>query len=530
MNMVALLSTQPLVERLGWALIHFLWQGALIAGLYWIARTLLVRPENARTRYALSCAALALMIAAPAVTLIANRPQTPAPAMTWIAGPFTAPPAPGPHSGSIPFESLPATAPATQTGATMTWLVIIWSICSFVLSIRLIGGCVVAVRIRSQRISAPPLEWQDALDSLIARTRLSFPVSLLVSGFVQAPAVVGWLKPAILLPAAAITGLTPEHLQALLAHELAHIRRHDYLVSVLQRIAETLLFYHPAIWWLSRQIDNEREACCDDVAVSLAGDTLTYVSALATLESQRSEHLEALLAANGGSLKRRIARLVGQPPAATCSWSGASLLALGTVMGLAACGLMAQAMDARPAFEVASLKSDKSRTGVDRINRSATSWIIENVSLKRLIGMAYGVADGRDYLLKGPEWMDTENFDISAKFPSGTSEPDTLRMLQRLLDERFKLTLHRESREFPAYALVVDKHDSKLRPTSTPGPYRFSARGGHAVGTSVTVAQFADRLIQRGGPPGRRFHRPDRAIRLDPRLEARPTGKSGYRR
>ena len=140
MNMVALLSALPLVERLGWALIHFLWQGALIAGLYWIARTLLVRPENARTRYALSCAALALMIAAPAVTLIANRPQTPAPAMTWIAGPFTAPPAPGPHSGSIPFESLPATAPATQAGATMTWLVIIWSICSFVLSIRLIGG------------------------------------------------------------------------------------------------------------------------------------------------------------------------------------------------------------------------------------------------------------------------------------------------------------------------------------------------------------------------------------------------------
>lgn len=113
--------------------------------------------------------------------------------------------------------------------------------------------------------------------------------------------------------------------------------------------------------------------------------------------------------------------------------------------------------------------------------------------------MAYGVADGRDYLLKGPEWMDTENFDISAKFPPGTSEPDTLLMLQRLLDERFKLTLHRESHEFPAYALVIDKYDSKLRPTATPGPYRFSARGGHAVGTSVTVAQFADRLSKEVG-------------------------------
>ncbi len=501
MSMILLQATQPLVGRLGWALVHFLWQGALIACLYLIARTLLVRPENARIRYALSCAALAAMIAAPVVTLATNGRANPAPAIARMAGPYTARPVAGPHSGSIPFEALPATATATPITDGMTWLVVIWLIGASGLSIRLIGGCLVASRLRSLEVAPVPLEWRDAWDSLIARTRLAFPVRLMVSGFVQTPAVVGWLKPAILLPASAVTGLAPEHIQALLAHELAHIRRHDYLVHVVQRAAETLLFYHPAVWWLSRQIDAEREASCDDFAIGLTGDTLTYVSALASLESRRAGYQAPLLAANGGSLQHRIARLVSPCPAPAWSLSGAGLLTAAILMGVAVCGLMAQSIDARPAFEVASLKPDKSGTGVDRIKRNGGSWIIENVSLKRLIGMAYGVADGIDYQFKGPDWWDLENFDISAKFPPGTSDSDVLLMLQRLLDERFRLRLHHESREFSAYALVVDKRGAKVRRTAAPGPYRFSARDGHGVGTSVTTAMLANRLSKEVGRP-----------------------------
>jgi uncharacterized protein (TIGR03435 family) len=501
MSIILVLSRHPLVERLGWALIHFLWQGTLIACLYLVARTLFISPQSARIRYTLSCAALAVMIAAPVVTLISNHPAKPAPAIALIGETFTARLAPEPHSSSIPFQSLPTTPPSTHASNAMTWLVVIWLIGAFVLSIRLIGGCILAVRIRSLRVTAPPAEWQDALDSLIEQTRLSFPVRLLMSGFVQTPAVVGWLKPAILLPASAITGIAPGHIEALLAHELAHIRRHDYLVNLLQRAAETLLFYHPTVWWLSRQIDAEREACCDDIAVALTGDTLTYISALASLESHRPEHLAPILAANGGSLKRRISRLVS--PSSTPAWtlSGAGLLAAGMLMGLAVYGLMAQSMDTRPTFEVASLKPDKSGTGVDRIKRFPGSWIIENVSLKRLIGMAYGVAEGTDYLFKGPDWWDTENFDISAKFPPDTPDSQALLMLQHLLDERFKLKLHHESREFSVYALVVDKRGSKVRLSATPGPYKFSARGGHGVGISVTMAQFANRIAKEVGRP-----------------------------
>lgn len=94
--------------------------------------------------------------------------------------------------------------------------------------------------------------------------------------------------------------------------------------------------------------------------------------------------------------------------------------------------LLSQTVDTQPSFEIASLKADKSTTGVDRIKRSPTSLLIENVSLKRLIGMAYGIAEGRDFLFSGPAWMDEQNFDISARFPQGVTEPESLRMLQRL--------------------------------------------------------------------------------------------------
>ncbi len=156
---------------------------------------------------------------------------------------------------------------------------------------------------------------------------------------------------------------------------------------------------------------------------------------------------------------------------------------------------IAQSTDARLAFEVASVKSDKSETGVDRIKVSKGSLIIENVSLKRCIGMAYGIAEGRDYLFAGPDWLDSERFDISARFPMETPERDVLAMLQNLLAERFSFVFHRETREFSAYALVIGKGGPKLRPGAAPeGGYRFKAQGGHAAGSSISMPMLADRL------------------------------------
>src|SRR6185436_11585192 len=131
----------------------------------------------------------------------------------------------------------------------------------------------------------------------------------------NAPAVVGWLRPVVLIPASAVIGLSAAQLEAVIVHELAHIRRFDALANLLQMAVETALFYHPAVWWISRRIRVEREHCCDDVAVATSGDALGYAKALASLEEWRALPSPAesslALAATGGVLKHRISRLLG---------------------------------------------------------------------------------------------------------------------------------------------------------------------------------------------------------------------------
>src|SRR5262249_51462940 len=130
------------------------------------------------------------------------------------------------------------------------------------------------------------------------------------SAAVKALMVIGWIRPLILLPLTAMTGLTELQLQAILAHELAHIRRHDYLVNLVQTAVEMILFYHPAVWWISHQIRIERENCCDDQAIEVCGDTVEYASALAQLEELRLQMPEGAVAATGGTLLQRIQRLL----------------------------------------------------------------------------------------------------------------------------------------------------------------------------------------------------------------------------
>ncbi len=156
---------------------------------------------------------------------------------------------------------------------------------------------------------------------------------------------------------------------------------------------------------------------------------------------------------------------------------------------------LAQTDHARLSFEVASVKPDKSETGIDRIKISKGSLIIENLSLKRCIGMALGIAEGRNYLLSGPDWLDSERFDIAAKFPPETAESDVHVMLQNLLVDRLNLAFHRETRLFSAYALMTGKGGPKLHPSAAPeSSYKFRMQAGHAAGSSISMAMFADRL------------------------------------
>jgi len=170
-----------------------------------------------------------------------------------------------------------------------------------------------AQHLKRQGIAPVIAHWQERLAYLSGGMKVKRPVLLLESTLLQVPTVIGWLCPGIFLPTSSLTGLTPRQLEAILAHELAHIQRCDYLFNLLQTIVETSLFYHPAVWWISNRVRVEREHCCDDFAVQVCGDALTYARALTELEQLRNVPPQLAMAVSGGSLLHRIRRLINAP-------------------------------------------------------------------------------------------------------------------------------------------------------------------------------------------------------------------------
>jgi beta-lactamase regulating signal transducer with metallopeptidase domain len=196
------------------------------------------------------------------------------------------------------------------------WIVGAWVIGAVLLSLWRLGGWLYLHRLSHRGISPAPESVQAALDRLHRRLGVHRAVRLLESAYVHVPAVVGWLRPVILLPIGLVAGITPDQLELILAHELAHIRRRDFLANLIQTAIETCLFYHPAVWWVSRMIRIEREACCDDLVVATTGERLSYARALVRLAEvciePRGARLERLpVAADGGDLLSRIRRIVG---------------------------------------------------------------------------------------------------------------------------------------------------------------------------------------------------------------------------
>jgi len=456
-SVIQFLASQPWVERLGWTLVHFFWQGVLLVALYAAARRWILNSSRPDTRYILACVALAAMIAAPLVTWGLMRPSDAAPASASLISrvPVTA-------------STVTATTPVillesgTQAAQFLPWVVAIWLVGATAFSIRLIGGWVIAARIRSTLVRPAPPEWQQSLNRLKARVGVTRPVRLLISALVQVPAVVGWLRPVVLVPIGALAGLPSEQVEALLIHELAHIRRHDYLVNILQSVAEALLFYHPAVWWVSGHMRLERELCCDDVAVSLSGDAFTYALALAEMESSRPAHVHAAMAANGASLADRIGRLLGQSPPVSRTLSGPGVVVTAILLALAAYGMFAQSGDS-PRFDVASIKRGSEWTlevpmGVN--TRPGGRLTTTNAPLSYLIQRAYGVEAYQ--VVGGPAWINSDGYNIDAKPETNTDPKQMWLMLQTLLADRFKLALHRETRELPVFALTATKGGPRL--------------------------------------------------------------------
>ena len=308
------------MDRLAWTLAHFLWQGSLVAMLASGALRML-RRRSAESRYAVSVAALLLMIAAPVATFL------------WEAPPVT-------RSSSVRFggvTEVPAPVPPSpnrSAGATgwSEWVVLVWFAGVAACSIRLAAGWHLTGRLLKSSDASAPRDVADLFEDMLGRLDLARPVRLLVSGHIDSPLVVGWLRPAVLLPVTALTGLDASQLRAVLAHELAHIRRYDFAVNLLQRCVESLLFYHPGVWWLSARIRAEREHCCDDLAVRVCGDPVTYARALVELERSRGGAPALAMAATGGDLTRRVRRILGRDVAGGEWVEGVAMSALVVAM------------------------------------------------------------------------------------------------------------------------------------------------------------------------------------------------------
>jgi len=340
MNTLTEILSHSFVHKLGWTLLHLLWQGAAVALLLGIVLRLL-RKSSANLRYVVACSALALVVLAPAVTFfLISAPPTSAGIESAPVGPL-ADPLLARHTADMPLARAAEYMDMfTRTSWTqkvenffapaLPYIVAGWVLGVFALSLWHLGGWTHLQRLRRRLTKQADASLLAKLGALAEEVRITRPVRLVESALVQIPTVVGWLRPVILLPATALTGLSSDQVEALLAHELAHIRRGDYLINMLQTVVEILGFYHPAIWWISNKIRLERENCCDDIAVATCGDKMHYATALAEMERIRSARSELALAANGGNLLTRIRRLIGKGPApkSRFNWAAALITAM----------------------------------------------------------------------------------------------------------------------------------------------------------------------------------------------------------
>ncbi len=298
------------MQTLGWALVHFLWQGLALAALVSIAMTLC---RSAAARYAIGVAALVLMLAAPVATFFAIWPSDRGSAILAPESFSTlASPARQLANAASNNELLTAakTTPLSSHPDALLWFVEAWFAGVIILSLRTAGGVLLIERMRRKDAKPVSSRIRQICLAVQWRLRLMRAIQYCESRLLDAPAVIGWIRPAVLLPVTALTGLTDEQLQAVIAHELAHVRRFDNFVNVFQIVVETLLFYHPAVWWVSKRIRAERENCCDDAALSVCGDRMQYARALATMAELRPAPTLAM-AANRGPLAARVARLLG---------------------------------------------------------------------------------------------------------------------------------------------------------------------------------------------------------------------------
>lgn len=398
-----------LVWRLGWTLLHSLWQLVVLGVITSLALALLWR-QSANTRYWVACCGLALFYAPLVATFVLIPPRpienveavaeleeaaatnaggSSDPTITTATTPAyqPAPTPPQPTVVTTPNESKPTSAePDKQTTApiaasaaetTIPWLPLVvgvWAIVVGLLSLWNLGGWFVVHRL-TQTAALPASDSATLrLQQLARQMGITQTIRLLESLQIDSPMVIGWLRPVVLLPPSLLTSLTATELDAVLAHELAHIRRYDYLVNLLQTLTETLLFFHPAVWLLSRYIRTEREYCCDDEAVSICGSKTNYARALAAVEANRPVPQLAMpfIGSNRNMTLNRVRRIMGLPVGLPNAWLNGGGVLLLAAMALTAVALTQSEGTAAP--ETANNSGEAVEGFETTLRTSKTKW------------------------------------------------------------------------------------------------------------------------------------------------------------
>ena len=295
-------------SALAQTLLNSLWQNALVALLAALLLSALGR-RSAALKHALGMVLLLAMIVLPLTTLVSLLNNGSVTASTNLS-------ATAPHVSST-FEMM---SPGAHLIAAPAWLPWLWIAGVIAMLLRLIGGSWMVRRLNRQPFTALAPIWQARVDALRHAIGIHREVTVRVLQGVGLPCSARAWRPVIWLPISMLTQLAPDQIEALLAHELAHVRRLDWIWNGMQRVIEALLFYHPGVWWLSRRIRQERENACDDLAVAACGDAIVLAEALASLEKLRMPAHIFALSADGGSLMQRVKRLLLPHATARLGW------------------------------------------------------------------------------------------------------------------------------------------------------------------------------------------------------------------
>ena len=520
-------------------LANHVWQSTLFATAAAML-TLVLRNSQARTRYWIWLAAsLKFLIPFSLLMSLGSRvpwPRTTAPAsaglyfaMEQVSQPFA--------QATMPVMSQvsPAIPRASWLQLAPAFLGAIWLCgCAGVLLVWWLRWRRLSASIRQAAALSEGRE-VEALRRVERMRGIRSHVELRLSRTSLEPGIFGITRPVLVWPRGISERLDDAHLEAVIAHELWHVRRRDNLAAMLHMLVETVFWFHPLVWWLGTRLVEERERACDEEVLELGSERQVYAeSILRVCEFCLGSPLPCVSGVTGADLKKRIVHIMNEQVARKLNFGKKLLL---TAVGVLAIALpivvgMVNATPSRAAgqdesranvgaFAVASIKPVPS-TGVDlpvRILFSPDSFVAENVSLQTLLREVYGVEG--DQISGAPDWVNSDKFTVQTKLgPQAAAELQNLSpeqhkrqvdaMLQALLADRFKLAMHREPKVLPVYALVLAKSGPKLQPSQTADSYAnrpdgkqwkglMAVKDGQVAAQGLPMADLAQALSRRLG-------------------------------